>query len=71
MPELQSDEKVQYVSGQEAEEVLDTAAKHYLGITGQEFIKRYEAGYYGPAEHCSDPKVVYLSMLLPFGRQAE
>jgi hypothetical protein len=68
--ELQSDEKVKYVSGQEAEGVLDSAARHYLGISGREFIRRYDAGAYGPAEHCDDPRVVYLSMLLPFGRSA-
>lgn len=65
--ELCSDDRVAYVCGAEAEKVLDTAAQHYLGISGVEFLRRYDAGEYGSMEHCSDPRLVYLMMLLPFG----
>lgn len=70
MPErLQSDSNVRYVEGEDAAEVLDNAARHYLGITGPEFLKQLAAGKYSSEEHCSDPRIVYLTMLLPFGEE--
>lgn len=47
-------------------ELLDEAARHYLGVGGEEFMRAWDAG-----EFDSDPdrpEVVRVAMLLPFGR---
>jgi hypothetical protein len=46
--------------------LLDEAARHYLGVSGEEFMRAWDAG-----EYDSDPdrpEVMRVAMLLPFGR---
>ncbi len=45
---------------------LENAARFYLGITGEEFIERWDSGYYD--EEPDHPDVVDVAMLLPFAR---
>ena len=57
----------------EAEEVsradgiamLDKAARRHLNISGEEFLARWDRGYY---EDTDDPAVVGVAMLIPFAR---
>jgi hypothetical protein len=51
---------------EQGRELFDKAAQFYLGISGVEFIRRWEAGYYD--EDPDDPDVVEMMMLLPFAR---
>jgi hypothetical protein len=46
-------------------EILDKAAQRYLGISGEEFSRLWEAGEY---EDDDRPEVTHVAMLLPFGR---
>jgi hypothetical protein len=46
-------------------ELFDNAAQHYLGISGEEFLARWDSGYY---EHPDQPEVMSVVMLLPFAR---
>ncbi|WP_371598914.1 hypothetical protein [Streptomyces sp. NBC_00564] len=58
--------EVDYSAGAE---ILDRAARRKLGISGEEFIARWDAGEYGgPEEHVKAEEV---SMLLPFARPNE
>jgi hypothetical protein len=46
----------------EGRRLFDNAAQYYLGISGDEFIRRWESGYYD-----DDPEeVMGVAMLLPF-----
>ena len=47
-------------------ELLNEAAEHYLGLSGEDFMLRWDAGEF---DHDPDrPEVVRVAMLLPFGR---
>lgn len=47
--------------------LFDDAARHYLGLSGAEFLRRWDAGAYaGPDE---DTRVTRVVMLLPFVRE--
>ena len=58
----------------EGRAVFDRACREHLGISGPEFLRRYDAGYYndGPGYYDPDGKmgsqVFKLVMLIPFGR---
>jgi hypothetical protein len=45
---------------------FDNAARFYLGISGEEFVERWDSGYYD--EDPDQPDVVDVVMLLPFAR---
>ena len=46
-------------------ELFDRLALARLGMSGEEFIKRFDAGEY---DDCHRPEVIDLVVLLPFGR---
>ncbi len=45
--------------------VLDGADRHYLDISGKEFLERWESGYY---EDPDQPGIMSVVMLLPFAQ---
>ncbi len=52
------------LTAEEGRELFDNAARYYLDIDGDEFIRRWDSGYYD-----DDPEAVMrLAMLLPFAR---
>ena len=44
--------------------LVDDAARRRLGISGEEFKRRWEAGEY--ADNPDRPEVMWVAMLLPF-----
>lgn len=52
------------LSRNEARNLFDARAQKFLGISGKEFQRRWEAGDLDP----EDDRVVRVAMLLPFGR---
>lgn len=51
----------------EAERVFDAAARHYLNMSGEEFLTRWDAGEFrGDPDR---PGVIQLAALLSLGRQ--
>lgn len=54
------------LNSEESHELFDQQAKRYLGVSGEEFVRRLEAGEYGDPD--DDPRVMRLVMLLPFAR---
>jgi hypothetical protein len=46
--------------------LLDEAARHYLGVSGDEFMSAWDAGKYDSDP--DRPEVMRVAMLLPFGR---
>lgn len=66
----QKDGQPRELSREESRELFDRQAERYLGISGEEFLKRWDAGEYGDPDDRSvnPPGVMRLAMLLPFVR---
>jgi hypothetical protein len=62
------DRHIRELSDAEGWELFDEAAKTYLGISGEEFMSRWYAGYY---ENPDQPGVMSVIMLLPFALDHE
>lgn len=52
------------LSKKQARALFDKRARKFLDISGDEFLRRWEAGELDPG----DDRVVRVAMLLPFGR---
>lgn len=56
--------RVKDLTSEQGRELFDNAARYYLEISGDEFIRRWDSGYYD-----DDPeKVMGVAILLPFAR---
>jgi len=53
---------------EEGAALLDRRARRYLGISGSEFVRRWESGYY--AAEPDAPGVQNVVAVLPFAQQA-
>lgn len=51
---------------QEGRALIDENARHYLGISGEEFLRRWKAGEYANPD--ADANVMLVASLLPFVR---
>ncbi len=60
------DRSVRQVPAAEGRELLDRAARHYLGMSGADFAEAWEAGSFD--DDPDRPEVMAVVMLLPFGR---
>jgi hypothetical protein len=52
---------------EESHALFDSAARYYLGMSGEEFIRAWDAGEF-PGDPDDRPELMHLVMLLPFGR---
>ena len=57
---------VRDLTDEEGRALFDNAARFYLGISGDEFVERWDSGYYD--EDPDRPDIVDVAMLLPFAR---
>ena len=66
----QTNGKARELSKEESRELFDRQAERYLGISGNEFLRGWDAGEYGDPDDRSKnaPGVMRLAMLLPFVR---
>jgi len=55
------------VTEQEGSAMLDEQARARLGISGEEFLRRWDAGDYAQPEH-DQPAVAKVAMLIPLAR---
>jgi len=51
---------------EEYRELLDTQARRYLGLWGEEFIKKWESGFWD--DNPDGPEIMHVSLLIPFVR---
>lgn len=58
------EENFDLISVSEGIEILDQQARKYLGMSGEEFLRRYEAGELDDDDY--DFNVMRVSMLIPF-----
>lgn len=58
------------ISEEEGRELFDRNARHHLGISGEEFLRRYDAGEYDdPDDRTKNPpEVMEVAMLIPLVR---
>ena len=56
------------VSDAEGFAILDNAARHYLSMSGGEFLRAWKEGRFDNGA-CTDPGVTYVSMLIPFAEE--
>lgn len=66
-------EGVKVLSEAEGRALFDEVARHVLGISGEEFLRRWDAGEYeGAAGHRTTQdehlKLMRVAQLIPFGR---
>jgi len=61
-----------FVSPDEGRRMFDEVAWEWAGMSGEEFIRRYEAGEYADMIESEDNRyVVDLVLLIPFARQKD
>jgi hypothetical protein len=67
MPDTKQKHEVEVVeaSRSEGRAMLDRAAREELGLTGDQFLGKWDAGDY---EDADDPAVTRVAMLIPFAR---
>lgn len=59
-----------YVTPEEGRRIFDTAARKLVGISGDEFIHRWETGeYWGVADDPAHRHIGGLILMIPFARQ--
>jgi hypothetical protein len=54
--------EVRTLCDEQAVEAFDKAARHYLGISGEQFVRAWESGEF---EETDRPDVMRVAMLLP------
>ena len=59
------DVEVREISPDEGKALFDRAARHYLRMSGEEFIRAWDAGIFKSSD---EPDVMAVAMLLPFAR---
>ena len=64
-----TDSPVIEVTDEEGRRMFDEAAQEWLGITGEEFLRRYDAGEYADLVESEDiRRIVDLYLMIPFAR---
>ena len=64
-----TDHSIQWLTTEEAREAFDARAREWFGISGEEFIRRWDAGEFAAtADDADHPQVMWLATLIPFGR---
>jgi hypothetical protein len=59
-----------WVSPEEGRRMFDEAAREWAGMSGEEFIRRYEAGEYADMVESEDNRhIVDLVLMIPLARQ--
>jgi hypothetical protein len=58
---------VRELTHEEAIAYFDEQARHWLGMSGEEFLQRWDAGEYAGQE-CDEPAIRQMAMLIPFVR---
>ncbi len=62
---IEIDPNIHEVSDAEGLAILDNAARHYLNMSGEEFLRAWKEGRFENGT-CEDPNVAWVSMLIPF-----
>lgn len=65
-----TDNAVQYATPEEGRDLFDYQARKLTGRSGDEFLRRWDAGEFRAIADAPDQRhIMRLAMLIPFGRQ--
>lgn len=56
--------KIKFLTPQEGRELLDRQARRYLGMSGEEFVRKWKAKEF---EDPDRPEIMQVAFLIPFG----
>ena len=59
-------EGIHEVTDEEGRAILDRAARHYLNMSGEEFMRAWKEGRFAENGAGEDLRVAWVSMLIPF-----
>jgi len=63
------DRHIQLFAPEETRQAFDAQARQFMGMSGEEFIRRWDAGEFAAiADDAEHPEIMRLAMLIPFGR---
>jgi hypothetical protein len=61
---------IRFSSPEEGHRLFDEQSRELLGISGSEFLRRWDAGHYQPVPDTAEGKNIRrLAMLMPFARR--
>lgn len=60
-------EPLEFFTDEEAAALFERMAQHYLGISGDEFLERWDSGYY--SEDPDRPGIMDMAMSIPLVRR--
>lgn len=65
-----TENQIREISKEEGQEMFDREVRRCLGISGKEFMRRWDAGYYDDPDDRSKngPEIMALGMLMDFAR---
>lgn len=58
-------EGIHQLTDAEARAIFDNAARHYLKMSGEEFLRAWKEGRFAENGAYEDPDVAWVSMLIP------
>jgi hypothetical protein len=65
----QAEHQIQWLTDEEARAIFDEEARKVMGMSGEEFLRRYDAGEFDAVLDDSDyPALMRLVSLIPWGR---
>ena len=69
LPQEQPDNGIRFLDDEEGREYFDTQARRLMGMSGEEFLRRYDAGEYRDIKDDGDDHhLIMLIMMIPFAR---
>lgn len=63
------DSPVAWLTDEEAESFFDRNARELVGMSGKDFLVRWDRGEFRKRVDINDDRVLRLAMLIPFGRR--
>jgi len=62
---IETEPEVHYLTDDEADAIFDNAARHYMKMSGDDFLARWRAGEFGDPERPYRPELMAVVALLP------
>jgi len=66
--QLNGNDEIHWLSEDEADDMFDRFVRQMLGISGEEFLRRWDAGEYGDLDDPERPELMRVGGALPFAR---
>jgi len=69
LPQEHPDNGIRFLDDEEGREYFDVQARELIGMSGEEFLRRYDAGEYRDIkDDGEDGDLIMLIMMIPFAR---